>query len=93
MSNKDDWRLTDQEKYLRGAILHWKQYKPYRSGWEHDHCEFCWTEFSMDERLDVLQEGYATMDNYRWICKQCFDDFKDMFNWKIAPGSPPVRPE
>ncbi|MDT7806778.1 MAG: hypothetical protein QOJ70_591 [Acidobacteriota bacterium] len=32
---------------------------------------------------DVLHEGYATEDNYRWICEQCFKDFKDLFEWKV----------
>jgi hypothetical protein len=30
-----------------------------------------------------LQEGYATEDNYRWICEECFEDFKDLFDWKV----------
>jgi hypothetical protein len=30
---KDDWRLTNQEKYLKGIRLCWKQYSAYRQEW------------------------------------------------------------
>jgi hypothetical protein len=35
-------------------------------------------------------EGYATTDEhetgarYHWICKQCFDDFADLFEWRVV---------
>ncbi len=76
-----DWRLQGQEKYLHGAVLVKKKYQRYRVGWEHDHCEFCGTKFSLKE--GDLHEGYATQDNYRWICDTCFDDFKKQFEWKV----------
>lgn len=31
----------------------------------------------------TLHEGYATDDNYHWVCTKCFNDFKDMFEWKV----------
>lgn len=43
-----DWRLQGHEKYLQGAVLERKAYPPYRPEWEHDHCEFCSAEFSLD---------------------------------------------
>ncbi len=81
MTNKNDWRLQGQEKYLKGGTLYWKKYLPYRDGWDHDHCEFCSIKFTEIKKQDSLQEGYSTEDNYRWICKQCFIDFKDLFKW------------
>jgi hypothetical protein len=39
-------------------------------------------------------EGYATVDlpdrpdHYFWICKPCFDDFKDRFGWQVRPPEP-----
>jgi len=79
-----DWRLQGQEDYLQGVELCWAPYKPYSETWEHDHCEFCWAKFSLRE--GDLKEGYATPDRYRWICKACYDDFKDVFAWRVVPG-------
>lgn len=75
-----DWRLQGQEKYLQGAVLERKAYQPYRPEWDHDHCEFCSAKFSLDAP-DALREGYATPDNYRWVCRNCYGDFKDLLGW------------
>ncbi|MCZ6804390.1 MAG: hypothetical protein O7D86_10770 [Proteobacteria bacterium] len=70
------------QKYLLGVHLSKKEYRKYREDWEHDHCEFCSVKFSETEP-GSLREGYATEDNYRWICEPCFNDFKNKFNWQI----------
>ena len=83
-----DWRLQGQEQYLRGATLIWKRYARYSKQWEHDHCEFCWAEFAEATVVgDALHEGYATPDNYRWICQNCFSDFKDRFAWRLVDAA------
>ncbi len=89
MREENDWRLQGQETYLKGIPLWWKRYTRYSESWEHDHCEFCWAKFMEGDDPDVLHEGYATEDNYRWICGQCFEDFKDLFGWEVmrAKGS------
>jgi hypothetical protein len=81
-----DWRLTGQEGYLRGVTLVRRRYRRYRKNpeWDHDHCEFCWAKFMIEDYPGVLHEGYATLDDYRWICDRCFDDFKELFDWKLA---------
>ena len=92
MIEKDDWRLNNQEKYLMGVTLVRSLYRqyPYNPEWDHDHCEFCFTKFSLDTRIeDALQAGYTTTDEYRWICQTCFEDFKEMFKWKVI-DSPEV---
>ena len=76
----EDWRLQGQEKYLKGVILAKKQYQPYRQDWDHDHCEFCGAKFSLGDSVS-LQIGYATIDNYYWVCESCFKDFKNLFGW------------
>jgi len=80
-----DWRLQGQEKYLKGVTLVPRRYR--RSApnpnWDHDHCEFCWAKF-MVEDAHGLHHGYATHDDYRWICEKCFEDFKSMFEWKVV---------
>ncbi len=77
--NIGDWRLTNQMDYLFQKKLIKKQYKPFREGWEHDHCEFC------GSRIDTsVPFAYATEDNYHWICEECCDDFKEIFKWTVV---------
>ena len=68
-----DWRRQGQEQYLFGVKLFFRDYHPYRSNWEHDHCEFCGVKFSLNK--EGIQKGYSTEDGYHWICNQCFNDF------------------
>ncbi len=85
MVDSTDWRLQGQEKYLKGIELCWRKYRRYvkNPNWDHDHCEFCWAEFTMRADPDVLHEGYSSLDEYRWICKRCFNDFREMFEWRV----------
>jgi hypothetical protein len=83
-----DWRLRRQERYLKGVVLVYRRYRQYSKDWDHDHCEFCGAKFMVTDRPGVLHEGYATEDDYRWICPKCFEDFKDMFGWKVTGESP-----
>lgn len=74
-AEQDDWRLTDQDRYLHGAELTWKSYRARSETWEHEHCVFCWAKF-MDpdfskehaghiaEHPDVLTEGYTTTTSH-----------------------------
>jgi len=82
MREQNDWRLTNQERYLKGVTLVWQPYSPANPRNDHDHCEFCWAKFMAPNQADTLHEGYATQDHERWVCKQCFDDFRDLFGWK-----------
>ena len=80
----NDWRLMGQEKYLQGVKL--KIVSPSKFAlthnkdkfW-HEHCEFCMD--NIDE--SSAEECYTTTDYYRWICKDCFNDFQSLFNWDI----------
>ncbi len=80
---KQDWRLTNQEQYLRGVALTWCAYEPANPENDHDHCEFCLAKFMVEALPDTQQEGYATDNRYRWICRSCFDDFAIQFAWKV----------
>ena len=77
----NDWRRQRQEQYLRGVVLVFKDYHPHRIRWEHDHCEFCGSKFSLNE--GDLKKGYSTLDECYWICCECFNDFKDEFSWQV----------
>jgi hypothetical protein len=41
----DDWRITNQEKHLRGAVLTFRRYRQPRPDWDHEHCAFCFAKF------------------------------------------------
>jgi len=79
--NKQDWRKMGQERYLLGAKLKRSRYYPPSEAWSHDHCEFCLRKFTVGG--DGLIEGYTTEESNRWICKECFNDFKSEFNWMV----------
>lgn len=85
MIDDNDWRLQGQERYLQGAVLVRRQYRPYPRdpNWDHDHCEFCSAKFMVEDYPDVLHVGYCTEDEYRWICDQCFTDFRARFGWSV----------
>jgi hypothetical protein len=87
----DDWRLQGQERYLRGRKLRWTLWSPYRPGSDHDHCEFCWSEFgsAVSDHVE-FNEGYVTSDdNYHWICPNCFKDFREGFEWVVVTETDP----
>ena len=89
MAKKKDWRLTNQETYLKGATLVHRKYRPYEKNpnSDHAHCAFCWAKFYVKDCAGSIQEGYATQDDYHWICPQCFSDFKDQFAWKVIEAT------
>jgi hypothetical protein len=47
-----------------------------KSGWDHAHCELCWTEISAAG--EGQRDGYA--DGMAWLCTDCFEKY-------IAPRS------
>lgn len=84
--NESDWRLQGQKKYLKSVTLVHRLYRRYANNpnWDHDHCSFCWAKFMVEDHPDVLHQGYATEDDYHWICEKCFEDFKEMFDWSVV---------
>jgi len=78
---RDDWRRQGQEEFLRGLKWSLRFYVPYREGWDHDHCEFCWRKFSL-AKGDV-HIGYVSGDKYHWVCEECFADFCDELGWQV----------
>ena len=63
MEREHDWRLTGQERFLKGKTFVKKRYTAPSPNWDHDHCAFCWTKFMENEVPGTFQEGYATEDN------------------------------
>jgi hypothetical protein len=85
----EDWRRRGQESYLAGVVLVRRAYRPPPSNpdWEHDHCEFCWAKFMPGGVHDSLRVGFATVDDYHWICEPCFADFREEFGWRVEQGT------
>ena len=84
MLEQNDWRLTNQEDYLMNAQLYKRPYVQPTFTWDHDHCSFCWEKFMEGNCDDTLHEGYCTKNEKRWICEQCFQDFKEMFQFSLV---------
>jgi hypothetical protein len=93
MIEKDDWRLRNQADWLAGVAIVCGRFRQTAEDFDHAHCEFCWAKFMDPEYRairgyqtpeDVLKEGYHTQDGYRWICNSCFEDFQDIFRWKVV---------
>lgn len=85
--------MTDQDRFLLGRTLRWATWSPYRDGWEHDHCAFCWAEIS-DRPVDDHTEfnvAWVTDDGNHCVCPECFDDFRERFRWAVD-GDMPFRP-
>lgn len=90
MSDEDDWRLTNQQDYLAGRELRWAVWSPFREGWDHDHCSFCWATISSsagDDGAHFKAAWVTADDSYYWVCGPCFDDFRDAFAWTVQPAA------
>jgi len=85
MIEKDDWRLTiPNDPIIKEKEWVFKTYIPVSETWEHQHCMLCGDKISQYE--STIHEGYASTSrkDYWWICPKCFNDFKEMFNWKVV---------
>lgn len=82
---KDDWRILWQPDFLYDIVLKYSCFKKPNDTCDHKHCQFCQARIS--EYPEDLHWGYCTLDKeywkQYWICEECFDDFKDDFNWKL----------
>lgn len=47
----------------------------------HAHCVFCWEKAATDTEC----EFYCTDDFRHWICKTCFEDFREELCWLVQP--------
>ena len=79
----DDWRLAGKECYLFDELV---EVNPtdYINSFEnpemfHEHCIFCWdkVEESKDDKY------YRVLDNSYWICENCYNDLKDILQFKV----------
>jgi len=87
---ESDWRLTNQENYLKSATLRLSRFemRPGKPEWDHEHCDFCWAKIVEEKHKregdDLLIEAYTTEDRHHWVCPKCFEDFREMFQWHVV---------
>ena len=48
--------------------------------WDHEHCSICFQKIGNIPN-DSESEGYYCRETNDWICRTCFFDFKNKFNW------------
>ncbi|MDR1101980.1 MAG: hypothetical protein LBL34_06505 [Clostridiales bacterium] len=82
MIEKNDWRLQVPKDYLKGQELRFAKYTKNDTPSAHTHCDFCFATFSVYD--GDLHEGYFARDGKNWICPICYNDFKEMFGWKLV---------
>lgn len=82
-----DWRILNYDGHLNNKTFTYAEFKSTAKN-DHEHCEFCWKKIT---DLDIPNEecdrdGYYILNENtnqtNWICKKCFEDFKDRFNFK-----------
>lgn len=85
MANSD-WRIESYNGYLNGETFTFEKFVSSSTN-DHEHCIFCWKKISDLNNNNYDTEGYYTIysktGQTNWICKDCFKDFKDQFNFKL----------
>jgi hypothetical protein len=91
----EDWRLTNLETQpnLQGVSFARQPYRPYRAGWDHDHCAACGAKLiASGDDNGACHEGYATTAHYlhgpayEWVCVPCFHAFAPAMGWQEVTG-------
>lgn len=63
-------RQDGYENKYYGQEFDSSQFELIENGWDHDHCEFCFTTIDAHPREGVETEGYT--DGIHWICSECY---------------------
>lgn len=83
---ENDWRLDMYNGYLDGETFSLEKFISTAMN-DHEHCVFCMQKITDLNIEDCQTEGYCTVykktGQTQWICKECFDEFKKKFNFKI----------
>lgn len=87
--SEEDWRLRGQEEYMQNQRFRFVKFKSKDGGSLHKHCDFCWYKFmeNCEGVEDCSEEGYCTDDGRYWVCKECYQCFRSLFNWETIQQS------
>ncbi|MDE6924087.1 MAG: hypothetical protein K2P59_02340 [Acetatifactor sp.] len=84
MNEKDDWRLEVKDaESLKSECINPTdgeeivKYAPHLKS-----CFFCWEEV----RDTPLQRWFIPENVSCCICEECYNDFKEVFGWKLLDG-------
>lgn len=82
---ENDWRLDFGKepafyRQFQWSLKVWSRTRPH---WDHDHCEFCMAKISDLGGPDIQPEGWTDEEETYWVCKSCFDDFMEMYQWNL----------
>lgn len=75
-----EWRLVNENKHLMKEHFIHTTFQPTEEC-DHVHCAFCWAKFGAERNW--LRTGYYTLGKHRWVCEQCFQDFRNQFGWVV----------
>ncbi len=85
MIEKDDWRLLviDDPARLKNIYINPTDGEEISQNAPHlKSCSFC-----LDSVNDnIHQKWFVTEDLSDCICKECYSNFKDMFQWELLDG-------
>lgn len=83
MIEKDDWRLLNDVEHLRNREINPTDGEEVTMHAPHlQSCVFCMERVQNNPR----QWWYIPEDISCCICEECFNDFKEMFEWKLLDG-------
>ena len=85
-NDTQDWRLELYAGQLNRKTFHLEKFVSTATN-DHEHCVFCMQKITDLAIADADTEGYCTVDlktgRSSWICKNCFDEFKERFHFKV----------
>lgn len=92
---KEDWRIEYYNGHLNGKTFQFAKFKSTKTN-NHEHCEFCWkTITDVPDVIECDREGYWLLNEKsmqtNWVCKDCFEEFRDRFNFKVKEPLPDIQ--
>ena len=66
------------QAFLIGKQFIYKVFIPNEIG-DHEHCNMCGDKFTGFD--NPPKRGYGAVDGTGWVCKDCFDEYKEKYQW------------
>lgn len=91
--NSDDELLKGRnfDYWENSSLSVVRKYRPFKIGWEHEHCDFCFKTISQHETFDWYPWGYCQSDEemskQSWCCPDCYEKFAHLFGWTVKKRS------